>query len=357
MALTEQSKPLSRTADGRGEKRYLLDNERFLGMALLLPAVIYIILLVGVPFVLAIAYSFSDVTIGDRSLDFVGLDTWERVINDPVFQTSLYNNFRFTFIAQFLVTTLSIILALMLAQDFPGKWLLRFLILLPWVTPIALGSVGWLYMLDTIYSPFDYALREVGLLANVEDKGAPVREVTNGLQSIGLIDEGDDTALKLNCQMRGDREICFFNMQWLGQTDTALGSVIAVHVWRMLPLSTIIVLAGLSSIPKDIKDAVMVDGVGAVREFFEVTLPLIAPITGIATLFGLIYTFTDIIVIAILTKGNPANETQVLPYWAYLKGIQGTNLAEGAAIALFMFPFLLVIAVGVLTLIRRREVV
>ncbi|PJF39241.1 MAG: hypothetical protein CUN55_14920, partial [Phototrophicales bacterium] len=253
-----------------------------------------------------------------------------------------------------LVTTLSIILALILAQDFRGKWLFRFLILLPWVTPIALGSVGWLYMLDTLYSPIDYVLREVGFLANVEGKGEFVRSLTNILQDIGIVEK--DTALKLNCEMRGTREICFFNMQWLAQPDTALYSVIAVHVWRMLPLSTIIILAGLTAIPKDIKDAVAIDGVGPIREFFEVTLPLIAPITGIATLFGLIYTFTDVIVVAILTKGNPANETQVLPYWAYLKGIQGTNLSEGAAIALFMFPFLLVVAVITLTLISRREV-
>lgn len=343
--------PVEEKASGR---RYLLDNERFLGWLLLSPTVIYIILLVGVPFALSIAYSFSDVTIGDQSLDFVGLETYERVVNDPVFQTALENNIRFTLIAQTLVTVLSIILALVLAVEFPGKWFFRFLILLPWVTPIALGTVGWLYMLDSIYSPFDYVLREVGFLANVEDKGEPVRNLTNTLQDIGVVES--DTALKLNCEVRGEREICFFNMQWLGQEDTALGSVIAVHVWRMLPLSTVIVLAGLTSISKDIKDAVLVDGVGKVREFFEVTLPLIAPITGIATLFGFIYTFTDVIVIAILTKGNPAQSTQVLPYWAFLKGISGTNLSEGAAIALFMFPFLLVVAVLVLTLIRRREV-
>ncbi|NJL93612.1 MAG: sugar ABC transporter permease [Anaerolineae bacterium] len=319
-----------------------------------MPAVLYIVLLVGVPFALSIAYSFSDVTIGDQSIDFVGLETYERVVDNPVFQTSLVNNFRFTLFSQVLVTTLSIILALALAQDFPGKWFFRFLILLPWVTPIALGTVGWLYMLDTIYSPFDYVLRELGFLANVEGKGGFVRGLTDSLQSLGLVES--DTALKLNCQVRGEREVCFFNMQWLGQDQTALGSVIAVHVWRMLPLSTVIVLAGLTSIPKDIRDAVAVDGVGHLRAFFEVTLPLIAPITGIATLFGLIYTFTDVTVIAVLTKGNPANETQVLPYWAYLKGIQGTNLAEGAAIALFMFPFLLVIAVLVLRFISRREV-
>ena len=333
---------------------YLFDNERFLGTILILPAVFYILLLVGIPFALSIAYSFSDVTIGNQSYDYVGLDTYKRVIDNPVFRTALGNNFRFTIVSQVLVTVLSVILALALSQEFPGKWLFRFLIILPWVTPIAIGTVGWLYMLDTIYSPIDYILREVGLLGNTEDKGAIVRGLTDTLQNWGIVDS--DTALKLNCQIRGTREVCFTNMQYLGQEKTALASVITVHVWRMLPLSTIIVLAGLTSIPADIRDAVAVDGVGAMRAFFEVTLPLIAPITGIATLFGLIFTFTDVTVITVLTKGGPANHTQVLPYWAYLKGIQGTNLAEGAAIALFMFPVLLAVAILVLTLIRRREI-
>jgi multiple sugar transport system permease protein len=335
---------------------YLLDNEKILGIILVLPAALYIILLVGVPFALSIGYSFSDVTIGNQSIDFVGLDTYKTVVDNPVFQRALGNNFRFTIIAQFLVTSLSLILALALAQDFPGKWVFRFLILLPWVTPIAIGTIGWLYMLDTIYSPIDYVLREAGFLGTIEGKGEFADGLTSTLQDVGIVDEDDDNALRFNCQLRGEREICFANMQWLGQAETALASVILVHVWRMLPLSTIIVLAGLTSIPQDIKDAVAVDGVGWLREFFEVTLPLIAPITGIATLFGLIYTFTDVTVVAVLTKGGPANHTQVLPYWAYLKGVQGTNLAEGAAIALFMFPVLLTVAVMVLSLIRRREI-
>lgn len=343
------------TSSKKPQQRYFwLDNAGCLGILLVLPALIYILLLVGIPFILSIGYSFSDVTIADQSFDFVGLETYERVVDNPVFQTALENNFRFTIVSQVLVTTLSIILATALAQKFPGKWLFRFLILLPWVTPIAIGTIGWLYMLDTIYSPVDYVLREVGFLANVEDKGEFVRDLTDELQSVGLVE--DDTALKLNCQQRGTREVCFFNMQWLAQANTSLGSIILVHVWRMLPLSTIIILAGLTSIPQDVKDAVAVDGVGFLREFFEVTLPLISPIVGIATLFGLIFTFTDVAVVAVLTKGGPSQSTQVLPYWAYLKGIEGTNLAEGAAIALFMFPVLLGVAVLVLTTLRRREV-
>src|SRR6266511_3063030 len=80
---------------------------------------------------------------------------------------------------------------------------------------------------------------------------------------------------------------------WLGLPHLAMESIIAVHVWRQLPLATVILLAGHSSIPQDIHDAAAVDGAGFWRHFFQITLPLILPISLVALLFGLIFTFTD----------------------------------------------------------------
>lgn len=302
------------------EKPSLLDNENFLGGLLLAPAVVYILLLVGIPFALAIVYAFTDVTVGDQSLDFVGFDTFERVLDDPKFEAALTNNLGFTAIAQPLIIVLSLILALVLSQDFPLKWLFRFLILLPWVTPIALSTVGWLWMLDNVHTPLDWALRELGLLGPGKYWGPRP------------------------------------NMYWMGKDNLARGMVIAIHVWRMLPLTTVIILAGLTSIPQDIKDAVAVDGAGFFLDLFDVKLPLLFPITAVATLFGLIFTFTDMTIVWVLTKGGPVDSTHVLAEWAYLKGIVGTDLAGGAATAIFMFPVLLAVAILVLTFVNRAEV-
>jgi len=135
-----------------------------------------------------------------------------------------------------------------------------------------------------------------------------------------------------------------------------MGSIIAVHVWRQLPLATVIILAGLSSIPKDIHDAASVDGAGFWRHYFQVTLPLILPIGLVVLLFGLVFTFTDMIIIYNLTRGGPYDTTQVLASLAFYTGIAGGDLGEGAAISLFLFPLLLAAALVFLRLARRTEV-
>ena len=136
--------------DAPPQGRYLLDRTKLLGPMLLLPAVIYIVALVGIPFVLAIAYAFSDVTVGDQSIDWVGLENFRAIWRDPTFQTALRNTFYFAFVSQIIVIVLANILALVLSADFHGKRLVRFLILLPWTTPIALAAIGWLWTLDSV---------------------------------------------------------------------------------------------------------------------------------------------------------------------------------------------------------------
>jgi multiple sugar transport system permease protein len=278
------------------------------------PAILYIVLLLGFPFFLALYYSVSDITVGSRSLNFVGLKNFASVIGTTKFQTSLKNTFIFAFVSQALVLVLAKVLALALLKDFKGKWLVRFLILLPWVAPISLGTIGWLWILDSIYSVINWTLQAVGLI------------------------RPDNWPM------------------WLGVPHLAMGSVIAVHVWRLLPLATVILLAGLTSIPKDIHDAAAVDGAGFWRHLFQITVPLVLPIMLVAVLFGVVFTFTDMIVIFVLTRGGPYDTTQVLASLAFFTGIQGGDLAEGAAIALFLFPLLVAAAIVFLRVARRAEV-
>lgn len=311
-----------RNHDGlRGQRRRSrIEEPAFLGAIFLTPAVAYIIVLVGIPFVLAIAFSLSDVTVGNTSLDFVGLSNFQRILATPQFRRALVNSFFFTLVAQLLVLVLANILALLLLQDFRGKWLARMLIMLPWATPIALGVTGWLWLLDSKFSPFDWLLQQVGLLGPGTIWG-PGR-----------------------------------HMNFLGREQLAMASVILVHVWRMLPLAAVILLAGLTSINRDLIDQAEVDGAGAVRIHLQITLPLIMPIMSIALLFSLIFTFSDMVVVFILTRGGPIYYTQVLPVWAWFTGIDGGDLGAGAAVALFLLPVLLVVAVLMLRLARRVDV-
>ena len=301
------------------EGRYLLDRPGLLAPLMLLPTVVYIVALVGFPLGLAIAYAFSDVTVGDQSVDWDGLANFRATWNDKVFQTALRNTLLFTFAAQVAVLVLGNILAMVLAADFRGRRLVRFLVLLPWTTPVALAAVGWWWLLNAPFSPIDYVLREVGLLGPGATWGPNP------------------------------------NMYWLAEPDKARFSVLLVHTWRILPLSTVILLAGLSSIPQDVRDAANVDGAGFWRQLFWIRLPLLAPIMLVAVLFGTVFTFTDMTVVYILTRGAPNDETQVLAHWAFVKGIQGGDLAQGAAVAVFLFPVLAGVAALMLRLARRTE--
>jgi multiple sugar transport system permease protein len=305
------------------EERYLLERDRVLGPLMLLPAVMYILALVGFPLVLAVLYAFTNVTVGDPHItwgeDFVGFDNFQAVWDDGVFRKALRNTIVFTLVVQVVAIVLANVLALVLSADFHGKRLIRFLVLLPWTTPIALGVLGWFWMLDSVYSPIDYLMREMGLLGPGTTFG-PAR-----------------------------------NMYWLGKTDLAQIAVVTVHIWRILPLATVILLAGLTAIPQDVKDAANVDGAGFWRQVFYIRLPLLLPIMAVATLFSLVFTFTDLTVSLVLTRGGPVNDTQMLSSWAYFKGIQGGNLAQGAAIALFLLPVLVAIAIGMLRLARRSD--
>ena len=171
---------------GRGS---LGDREGTLAWLFLLPAIAYILVLVALPFLLAIAFAFSDVTTGDPSYDWVGFQNFSAIFDDPVFWRALRNTLVFTVISQVLVILLANVLALVLSADFKGKRLVRFLVLLPWTTPIALAAIAWLWMLDSIYSPIDWMLRSLGLLDG--------------------------------------------NLYWLGRDNLAMSSVVAVHTWRI----------------------------------------------------------------------------------------------------------------------------
>jgi len=309
------NKPVEKAIIPRARRMsFLLDNEKFLGALMISPAVIYVLALVGYPLVLSFAFSLSDISVGSVDYDFVGFSTFKSIMEEPEFWIALKNTILFTFISMLIVIVLANILALLLVQDFRGKFLLRALILMPYVAPISLGVIGWLWMLDSIYSPINWLLQRTGLF-------------------------GPD-----------------FWPMWLGTPGLAMTSIIAVHVWRMLPLAMIIILAGLASILKAIQDAALVDRAGYFRRLFQVRIPMMLPIILVAVLFNIVFTATDIIIILVLTRGGPYDSTQVLVSQAFFTGIDAGDLAAGAATALFLFPLLLAVAILMLKIARRSEI-
>lgn len=289
-------------------------RKTWLGAAMFMPAVLFIAGLVGVPFLLAIFYAFSDARIGSTTLHFVGLENFRSILQSPSFRMAIKNSVIFTVSAQVVVVVCATMLSIALEKNFRGRGFVRFLILLPWVAPISLGAIGWKWILDSIYSVITWVLIWLHIF---KPYGAPM---------------------------------------WLGEPHLAMISVVLVHCWRLIPFSTVIMLAGLTAIPKEIPEAAAIDGAGFWRTLFQINIPIMAPIISVAVLFGTIFTFTDMTVVYILTAGGPYDSTQTLPSLAFATGIQASDLAAGAAISLFLVPVLVVIAYFMLRLAHRAEV-
>jgi multiple sugar transport system permease protein len=296
----------------RRRRRDLLEQRRFLAPALIAPAVIFVGLLVGAPLGLSVYLSLTDATAGSLTGDFVGLANYTSQWDDPNFRTAFRNTIVFTLLANAIVILGASILAHFLVREFRGKWFLRFLVLLPWAAPVALSTIGFLWIFDSLFSVVNWTLK-----------------------ALSLVDQ-------------------FNPPQWLGEPNKALAAITTVHAWRLLPFATVIMIAGLASIPKEVDDAAKVDGATGLKKLWFVTLPL--PIATIAVLFGIVFTATDMAVVYILTRGGPFNSTQMLPMWAFQTGIQGGSLGQGAAIALFLLPVLALVTVLMLLFARRVEV-
>jgi multiple sugar transport system permease protein len=199
-------------------------------------------------------------------------------------------------------------------RPFRGRGLARALIIIPWAIPIAISVIAWRWMFDSQYSVINWVLVHAGLIS---------------------------ASAKPN---------------YLGDPNLALWSVAAVNVWRGVPFSAIIVMAGLTAIPQDLLEAAHLDGASFLQRWRLVIVPIIAPILFIALLFSVTFTLTDMTVVYLLTGGGPVNSTHVLSSLAFQVGIRSTALSRGAAISLFLFPAVLVVSFWLLRLLKRREV-
>ena len=294
--------------------RFLMDRREVLGSFLVAPAVLYVLLLVGVPFLLAVYYSVSAYTIYDPSWRFVGLANFAQILRNPVFLQTLGNTFLFTFGSQALGLVLGKFGAFLLLRPFPGRKIVRALIVLPWVVPIALATVAWQWMFDSLYSVINWTMIALGVLTR-ED--AP---------------------------------------NWLGTPHLAMLCIIVVNAWRFFPFAIVIFLAGITSVPQDVIDAATVDGAGFLRRNYQIIMPMIFPIVAIVLIFGIVFTFTDLSIVLLLTNGGPVGSTSVLGFEGFQVGIVSGDVSHGAAISLFMLPVLFIVVIGMLRFIRRRDI-
>jgi len=302
--------------EGSARFRRLLDRVEVLGPVFMAPAILYMVTFLGLPFVLAIYFSLTNLTINNiqTGFSFVGLRNFIELSRDSIFQQALRNTLIFAISSQLLSIILGQVTALVLMQNFRGKAIVRVLIMLPWAVPIALGVLGWKWMYDSLYSIINWTLRAFHILGPNQWPN------------------------------------------WLGTSDLAMISVIIVHAWKAFPFAAVVFMGALTTIPQDIIDAAKVDGAGFWRRTFQVNLPIIAPIVSIGLIFSTVFAFTDMSVVWLLTKGGPINSTHVLGSYAFQVGIISGDIGQGVAISLSLVPILMVAMILTLRAMRRREI-
>jgi multiple sugar transport system permease protein len=298
-------------APQRGAVTRLLEDERWLAAALLVPTVVLLGLFIAYPFVEGVLLAITDTKVGIPG-HFVGLQNFVALWYDSIFRTAVWNTFVYTVVATVFKLALGLWLALLLNRHFRGKAFTRAFILLPFIIPTVLSTFAWKWMFDPTFSVINWSLFQVGLIHS--------------------------------------------RINWLGDPDLALISVIIVNVWRGVPFFAISLLAGLQTINPELEEAAAIDGARPWQRFWHVTWPLLLPVTMVVVLFSVIQTFADFQLVYVLTGGGPANATQLFATYAYQIGVGTGLLSEGAAVSLAMFPFLLIVVVVQLLYIRRVEV-
>ncbi|PYM90831.1 MAG: ABC transporter permease [Candidatus Rokuibacteriota bacterium] len=288
----------------------LLDREQWLGSIFVSPALVLLLLLVAYPFCMALYFSVSNAFIG-RPSHFIGVRNFINLWESDAFRQTFQNAFVFCGAAVGAKLVLGVSLALLLNQQLWFKRLIRGAVLLPWVIPTALSTLGWTWMFNSLYSVVNWT----GLALGIMDPPGP---------------------------------------NWLGQKYYAMAAVIIVNIWRGLPFFAITILAGLVAIPKELYEAAEADGAGPFSRFWYVTLPLLKGVLAIVVLFSTIFTFSEFNIVFVLTHGGPINSTHLFATLARQVGLETGRIGEGAAISLYLFPVLMLVVWAQLRFVRKQ---
>jgi multiple sugar transport system permease protein len=275
-----------------------------IGYLLILPTFIVLIGVIVYPLVTAIDMSFHQIILTKPQLGrpFIGLDNYTAVILAPFFSNAIQKTIVWTGVNLVVQLVLGTAIALLLHEQFVGRSIVRGLMLIPWVTPSVVAVLSWTWMYDGSF----------GIINDV-------------LVRLGLIERG---------------------VAWLGNTATAMPSVIIESVWKGTPFVMIMILAALQAVPHELMDAAKVDGADAWQRFAHITLPLIMPTMMIAATLTTIYTFNNFNSIWLMTEGGPLRATETLTILVYNTAFRSFDLGQASAIGvvslLILFCFVVI---------------
>lgn len=303
------ARPAALPSTGKSRNTALL-REHLLGYALMLPLAIILSVLIFFPLVLVARNSLLDRHFGSTVAPYIGLSNYRDLLGSDRFWTAAAHTVTWTIASVVLQVIVGFLLALLLNQRLYGKAFFRGLFLLPWVIPGVVVALIWKWMLNDLY---------------------------------GIIND------KL-----GQINSAWYGLAWFSDEKLALPTVIGINVWRGAPFVMVILLAGLQTVPRELKEAASIDGANKVQQFWHVTVPHMQKILIIVTLVFTLFNFNNFDLIYLMTQGGPADRTMTLPVLTYEMGFRGMDVGMSSAVAIVMLLALAVLSTLYLRLLANR---
>ncbi|MCX6030739.1 MAG: sugar ABC transporter permease [Chloroflexi bacterium] len=287
-----------------------LHREQSLGYLLSAPSLIFLAVMLGYPLVLALYLSMTNKHLGSPPT-WVGLTNFINLFSTSLYWVVFKNSFVYTILSLGFKFAGGLIVAQMLNREFIGKRLARAALLLPWIVPTVFSTLAWRWMFNPANSILNLLLRQWGFI--------------------------------------------HADLPWLMNGQWAMGTLIAVNVWRGVPFFAITFLAGLQSVPEELIDAAKIDGANAWQRFWRVVFPLIVPVVIVVVLMSTISTLGDFELPYLLTGGGPGNSTVVFGIMTFNYAVMSGVIGVGSAVAVTTLPILAVLVIQSLREVRRED--
>jgi multiple sugar transport system permease protein len=282
-----------------------------IGYLFLLPSLL-ILCVVGIyPLIQTLYLSFFDVSLTKQGSHFIGLENYKNLFSDIWFKVAYKNTWIFTAISVLMETALGLLIALVLNKKFKGRGWVRACVLIPWAIPTVVSARMWEWIFNAEYGILNFLLVKTGIIDS--------------------------------------------NVNWLGETSTAMFAAIFSDVWKTTPFMALIILAGLQGISSSLYEAADIDGANKWRQFSYITFPLLIPSIMIAVLLRALDAFRVFDLIFVLTGGGPANSTEVLSSYAYKTTFSAGEVSSGAAMSSLMAVSVFVLAIVLLFLMNKAS--
>jgi multiple sugar transport system permease protein len=289
--------------------RFLDPGERTLAVLLLAPAALLLALIIVYPVCRLVWTSFQNLSLTSGvPAEFAGLENYRLMLDDPVFWETTWNTVLITLITVPGALVVGLAMALMANLPFRTKWPVRLSLLIPWALPLSFAGLIFAWFFHSEYGVVNDVLRRLG----------------------------------------------FEGVIWFNSANWAFAAICLTIIWKTSSFMALIILAGLQTIPRTLYEAAEVDGAGRLRQFFEITLPLLKPAIVVALIFRTITALQTFDIPFTMTRGGPGTSTSTLAMYIHQNTVDFLDLGYGSALAVVMFALSMCVTAVYLRMIRAK---